>query len=234
MESNGVGFASDGKYEGVGTFEGGVYRELKISGVCTVNGDIEAESVKIDGVCTFNGNIEAESLRIDGVCDCRESISAKTFDCDGVLTIYGNLRAGVADIDGVVSVRGDKVEADRIKCDGVLSVEGEISADVIEADGQLNAEEIVGDHIVIKSYWRGGIKRLLFKLGEKIGDRWNIKYSVIGLIEGTTVELRSVHARSVNGHDVHIGKHCEIDRVEASGELTIHPSASVGEVAGPQ
>jgi len=207
---SGVGNASGSKIDGVGTIPGGVYGDLDINGVCTIDGDLKAESISIDGVCTCNGNVETGK-----------------FDCDGVLTINGNLRAGIVDIDGVVTVNGAKIEADRIDCDGVLSVEGEISADVIDADGKLNAHEIVGDRIRIKSYWKKGIVALLFKIGEKK----SMKFSVIDLIEGTTVELRGVRAKSVNGQDVTIGKNCKIDRVEASGELSIHPSSQIGEPA---
>lgn len=201
--------SKDGKIEGVGTFSGGVYGDLKIDGVCTINGDLEADSLNVDGVCTCNGNI-----------------TAKKFDCDGVITIAGNLRSGTIDIDGVVKLGGSKVEADRIDCDGVLSINGEISADIIIADGKLNAEEILGDHITIKSYWRRGIRGMFLKGGEKIGG----KFSIIGLIEGTTVELRGVRAKSVSGQNVYIGKYCEIDKASASGELYIHPTSKVGEV----
>ena len=215
MEFKGVGIANteDGKIEGVGSFQGGIYKNLKIDGVCTINGDIEAESIKVNGVCTCNGNI-----------------IAKSFDCDGVLTVEGNLRAGKIDVDGVVTVNGNKIEADRIDCDGVLSTVGEINADYIKADGRLNAEEIVGDHIIIKSYWSNGGKKLLLLLGEKITEKWNSKMSVIGLIEGTTVELRGVRAKSVNGQNVNIGKNCDIGIVDASGELFIHPTSTIAQV----
>jgi cytoskeletal protein CcmA (bactofilin family) len=220
-----------GRVDGVGTVNGGVYNDLHINGVCTVDGDLEAESLKINGVCTCTGNV-----------------TAKVFNCDGVLTVSGNLRAGTADIDGICTVNGKKVEADRIKCDGVLSVDGEISADVIEAEGKVNAAEIVGDSIRIKSYWKNrGPLRALFRLGEKANikysavdlnegllvKRMSMKFSVIDLIEGTTVELRGVHAKSVRGRDVRIEKDCEIDHVDASGELVIHQRARVGEVIKP-
>jgi len=216
-EFRGVGSTKDGRIDGVGTIQGGKYDTLRIDGVVEINGDIEAESLKINGVCTCNGNL-----------------TAKVFDCDGVLNVKGNLRAGDANIDGVVTVDGSKVEADRIDCDGVLSVEGEISADFIQADGKLNALEIVGDHITIKSYWRIGVRGIFFKIGGKIGDKFvrnfREKFSVIGLIEGTTVDLRGVHAKSVSGHDVSIGKGCEIDSVSATGTLHIHPKAKVASV----
>ena len=201
-----------GRIEGVGTISGGKYDEIRINGVCTVEGDLEAESLYINGVCTCNGNVFAES-----------------FACDGVLTIQGNLRGGTIDIDGVVKVHGAKVEATRIDCDGVLTIPGgEVSADVVDADGSISAAEIVGDQIKIKSYWKNSFVKLLFKLGEKI----NMKLSVIDIIEGTTVELQGVRAKTVNGKDVYIGKNCEIEHVDASGELKIHPSAIVTAVTG--
>ena len=207
----GIGHSDGNKFDGVGTIPGGVYEKLDIDGVCTIEGDLKADVLSIDGVCTCNGNVEAE-----------------TFECDGVITINGNLRAGKADVDGVVTVNGNKIEANTIECDGLLSVDGEISADVIDADGKLNAKEIVGDRIRIKSYWKRGIPAFLFKIGEKSGK--SLKFSVIDLIEGTTVELRGVRAKSVNGQDVTIEKNCNIERVSASGQLNIHEKAIVGEV----
>ncbi|MCL1895163.1 MAG: hypothetical protein FWG03_01300 [Clostridiales bacterium] len=209
MNFNNAGSTADGKIDGVGTIMGGVYGRLRINGVCTVEGDLEAESLEIDGVCTCTGSVEA-----------------KSFDCDGVLTIEGNMRVGTADIDGVVTVKGSKIEADEIKCDGVVNVEGEISADVINANGKINAEAIVGDRIKIKSYWKTRLGRLLLLIGEKV----NTKQSVVNLIEGTTVELRGVRAKFVNGHDVSIGRNCEIGRVDASGKLYIDPMSRVDEV----
>ena len=207
----GIGKSDKNKFGGVGTIPGGVYQKLDIEGVYTIEGDIKADELNIDGVCTCNGNVEAE-----------------LFECDGVLTISGNLRAGKADVDGVVTVNGNKIEADRIDCDGLLSVDGEISADVIDADGKLNAKEIVGDRIRIKSYWKRGLAALIFKIGEK--NSKSMKFSVVDLIEGTTVELRGVRAKSVNGQNVTIEKNCSIDRVSASGELSINPKSIVGEV----
>jgi hypothetical protein len=155
------------------------------------------------------------------------NVTAKKFECDGVMTIHGNLRAGGAKIDGVITVNGSKVEADRIDCDGFLCAKGEVSADVIDADGAINAKEIVGDRIRIKSY----IKRGLLKFFSRIGEKAFMKYSEIDLIEGTDVDLTGVRAMSVSGHDVTIGDGCEIERVSASGALNIHPAAKVREVA---
>ena len=210
MGSEGEGTAANSRIDGVVTCQGGVYGNLSIDGVCRIEGDLEAESLDIDGVCTCTGNV-----------------SARVFDCDGVLTVQGNLRVGKADVDGVVTVEGDKIEADEIKCVGVVNVTGEISADIINANGKINAEAIVGDHITIRSYWKHGFAKLFIWIGERFSEK---NLSVVDLIEGTTVELRGVRAKSVNGHDVSIGRNCEIERVDASGRLYIDPTSRVAHV----
>jgi len=216
-------FAGAGRYSGNGaqgknridgfvSFPGGKFDDLQVDGVCTSEGDLEANTIKIDGVFKAKGNVKANSI-----------------DCDGVVTIEGNLRAGRVDVDGTVSIKGDKVEADYIMCDGVLSAENQVSADLIEANGFINAKEIVGDKIVIKSFKRSRIAHFIWKAKEAFT---NADYSRIDLIEATTIELRGVKAKTVSGHDVIIGPACIIDRVDCSGILKIDATATVGEVMG--
>ncbi|MDR3304978.1 MAG: hypothetical protein LBS85_02955 [Clostridiales Family XIII bacterium] len=211
MEYKDSGDITNEKIEGVVTMVGGEYGNLKIDGVVTINGDLGAQDLDIDGVCTVNGGL-----------------SAKGFSCDGVLTVQGSVRAETIDIDGVVTVDGAKLEADKIVCDGVLTVKGEISADVIEADGSINAHEIVGDSITIKSYWKKGLTKVLFNIAKKT----RFRFSEIELIEATTVNLRNVRAKSVNGHDVTIGKNCDIERLDCSGTLKLDETAVVKEITG--
>ncbi|MDR2105778.1 MAG: hypothetical protein LBP24_00005, partial [Coriobacteriales bacterium] len=125
-----------------------------------------------------------------------------------------------------VNIGGDRLEADEIVCDGVLSIKGQISADSIRADGFINATEIVGDSITIGSNRASIFFKVFVRLREAAGRP---EFSVVDLIEATTVRLRGVKAREVNGHDVVIGENCEIDRVTASGKLEISPWAKVGE-----
>jgi cytoskeletal protein CcmA (bactofilin family) len=206
----GVGSMENGMVNGVVSFPGGVYGDLNINGVATVEGPLEA------GV-----------LDIDGVFNARSDVNCQKLKTAGVVTIDGNLRAGQANVDGVVSVHGTKVEADRILCDGILNVDGQVSADVIDAQGFINANEIVGDRISIQSFTRSFFFRMWVKLKEAVGSQ---DYSKVELIEATTINLRGVHARTVSGHDITIGPACKIDRVDASGELYIDEDAEVREV----
>jgi cytoskeletal protein CcmA (bactofilin family) len=205
--------ARRGRLDGVMTIPGGVFGDLDIDGVVTVDGDLEAALLDIDGVFTCTGSIKADTL-----------------DCDGIATVEGDLRVRTADIDGVLALKGSKVEADSITCDGVLSVPGQLSADVIEADGFLNAHEIVGDRVSIGSLRKSYV---LIKLWRRAKEAVGIDdFSKVDLIEATTVSIQGVHARSVNGHDVTIGRACKVDRVDCTGTLVIDPTAEVGEVVG--
>ncbi|MDR1422906.1 MAG: hypothetical protein LBI64_08615 [Coriobacteriales bacterium] len=198
----------DGDIDGVTDFNGGRFGRLSI-----------------DGIATSKGAITADKLTVAGVFTCKDSITAGHLECSGVATIEGDLKAKNCVIDGVVNVIGSRIEADEVRCNGVLSIRGQISADVIRADGFINASEIVGDSISIHSRRSSFFFQLWLKLKETVGahDR-----SEVDLIEATTIDLRGVKAREVNGHDVTIGEKCEIERVSATGRLIIDPSAKIG------
>jgi cytoskeletal protein CcmA (bactofilin family) len=185
--------------------------------------------LRIDGICTAEGSIEADSLDVNGVFTAKGDVVVGELDCDGVTTIEGNLRVKKADIDGVTTVYGGKIEADHIVCDGVLTAGNQVSADIIEADGFINAKEIVGDRITIKSFRKSGFFKLFLKIKEAFKDP---DFSKIDLIEATTIDLRGVRARAVNGQDLIIGPGCVIDRVDCSGTLKIDADAKVGELLG--
>jgi cytoskeletal protein CcmA (bactofilin family) len=199
----------------------------RIDGVTSIGGGTY-DNLKIGGICTASGPLTAKHFEVDGVFTCKGDLTADTFDCDGVVNVEGNLRATSCDIDGVVNIGGDKVEATEIVCDGVLSIRGQISADTITADGFINATEIVGDNITIGSNRKSFFFGVFGKLREATGRP---EFSVVDLIEATTVWLRGVKAKEVNGHDVEIGANCEIERVFATGALNISPKAQVGQVS---
>jgi len=193
----------DAKYDGVGTFPGGTYG-----------------SVVVDGVFSCSGDLMVSALNINGVFNCKGSLTADTFECDGTAKFEQGIRAKQSDVDGFVEVEGD-FEGTTIKCDGVIKAAGTISADLIEADGFLDTREIVGEKIVIKSRQSLLTGKFSFK-----------KRFLVDLIEATTIELRGVHAKQVNGHDISIGAKCEIENIDCSGTLTVDKHATVNNVTG--
>jgi cytoskeletal protein CcmA (bactofilin family) len=211
------------KIEGVTTTQGGTFDRVKIDGVCTINGDITAERIDIDGVTTVEGSVYGGNLECNGTATIRGSVEVKEIDAGGVLTIEGTMRARQVNIDGCIRIKGSKVEAERIECDGYLKIDGELNAEIIEAEGYINASEIVGERIVIRSKsskFLTFLRRFKFDLG------------TFDFIEATQVDLTKVQAKTVHGHDIVIGKKCDIATIDCSGTLHIDPSAKVETITG--
>jgi cytoskeletal protein CcmA (bactofilin family) len=194
-------------------------RDLTIDGISKIEGG-EYGTLKIDGMATCKGNLSAEAANVDGMFTGEGDVSVGTFVCDGMAKIRGNVKAGKLEVNGMLKIDGIKLEADEISCDGMIKLRGEISADVIKADGCIDAEEITGDSIYVRSH-----RHFFHPFFHHAGSR-------IKLIEATTVDLREVVAESVNGKDVRIGRGCRIDSIDCSGTLMISPWARVGTVTG--
>jgi cytoskeletal protein CcmA (bactofilin family) len=209
--------------DGVSTVSGGSYNLVDIDGVCTINGDLKADRIDIDGVTTINGSLGGGDLDVNGTTTIRGGVDVKQIDIDGVCTIEGNLRIQTGSIDGCVSVKGSRAEAEAIHCDGYLKVNGELNAEVVEADGYIDAREIVGERIVIRSRSN--------KFANFI-RRFKINLGTFDFIEATQVDLTNVRAKVVHGKNIVIGKKCNIDTIDCSGTLSIAPSATVKEITG--
>ncbi|MCL2379815.1 MAG: hypothetical protein FWC81_03415 [Coriobacteriia bacterium] len=184
------------------------------------------EHLTIDGICNCSGNLSAQILEIAGILNCDKNLDAGTFDCDGIANIKGNMRTERIDVDGYLNVgrklTSSKLEANEIRCRGIITClgSGEINADLIDAEGYINASEIVGEKVIIKSQTSILMKWLASR------------FSKVGTIEATTIELTEVTAKVVNGHDIMIGENCVIDKLDCSGRLVIHPTATIKEITG--
>lgn len=226
--------------DGVGTCTGDVKaEEMRIDGVFKCHGAVDAGLLESDGTAEFRSGIRAKKMNLDGVVNvkgegrvnadeifcngvftCQGEVEAGLLDIEGTTTIHSNIRAKKLVVDGVLTAKGkSKIESDEIVCGGVISA-GEVSADIIDADGVIDATEIVGDKIVIKSRMN------------KVVRFFAKKFSHVELIEATTIELHGVIAKSVSGRDIVIGKNCGIDNVDCSGILFIDKSAQVGKITG--
>ena len=193
-------------------------QDFKVSGTGTMNGG-EYGAVSINGSAKCTGDIKAELLDIDGSFKCEGAAEVDVLDCDGMAKFGGSVAAKKIDVDGWISVKGDRIEAEEIYCDGLIEADGQISADLLRADGCVRAREVVGDKVMIKSQMNRVVK--FFR-----------KHSEVGLIEATTIELKGVSAKTVNGRDITVGAGCEIKKLDCSGTLTVHPKAKVDEITG--
>ena len=195
------------KIGGVSTVGGGIYEELVVHGVVTVNGDLEAQSMDVDGVVTVDGKLESKSF----------------IKINGVVTVNGNLRAQFVDVDGVVNIASN-VEADHVRIGGVVSSKAQISADLVEGNGVISAEEIVGEKVILHCEHK---RRHLFSLGRKDRDKPRV-----GTIEATEIDVDGIRVENLNGHNIVIGPQCVVENVDCSGTLSIAPEAQVKNING--
>lgn len=231
---------NDMRISGSGSLAAGEYGLVSVSGSAKFTGPVRAERVKISGSCRGCGPLttgemgvsgsfrcddalEAGSLRVSGSLKCAGAFRGGTVDCAGSMDVGGDVSASVLGVSGTFSVKeGTKIEADEIRCDGSIRVNGQISADKLIARGFVEAREVVGDSVCIRSQllhtW---LAVFLPKLA-----------SQVDLIEATTVELRGVTAGTVNGRDISIGPGCTIERLDCSGTLSIDPTAVVRTITG--
>lgn len=220
--------------EGIRNIKGGEFHSARISGIVTINGDIVANKMRVEGVSNVKGYVKAANLHVEGVTNISEEMVSNQIKVEGVANLSGNLKTTNLDIQGIIRSKGDKIEAEKINCEGILTFDGEISADVIKAEGIIRANEIYGDQITVESvsiepfHWlKKGIQNLM---GFDADGKDN--FSKIDLIEGTTVKLKNVRAKEVNGHNITIGSHCVIDKVDCDGTLCVSRSATIGEITG--
>lgn len=210
-------FKKSGKSSSIGNTvqDGNVYAT---EGITTISGGV-FDTLIVTGICKSKADIQAKRMNVEGTFECNGSVMSDVLFCEGMAKIKGNVRAEELQVEGMMEIKG-RLEANEIICEGFIHVKGEISADLIEAEGAVLAEEIVGDKVLIHSKVHGITIPLLEKK------------QIINLIEATTIELRRVKAREVNGENIRIGYKCIIDHVDCSGSLYVDPTARVGEITG--
>ena len=220
--------------EVIQTVTGGEFDSVKIAGIVTINGDIVTNKMHLEGVSKVKGTVKAAQLSVSGVTNISDDIVSNEIKVEAILNLSGNLKSGSLEIQGVVRSRGDKVEAETITCKGVCDFNGEISADLVKAEGIIRADEICGDQICIESvsmepyHWlKKGLRSLV-----GLEDEGRDSFSQIDLIEGTTITLKNVRAKEVNGHTITIGENCMIDKVDCDGVLCVSRTATIKEITG--
>lgn len=194
------------RMEGLGRINGGHYDSINIGGVSSCSESIKAENIHVEGVFTCSGEIEAVTLHCEGVSDFKSNIRVKKLHVEGVCNVKENT----------------KIEAEELLCHGVIRTGGEIYADKLQSDGCINAKEIFGDEIRIKTHQSvNRIKRF-----------FNTFKSEIKLIEATTIELSGAMVDTVNGRDITIGPNCKIGSIDCNGTLFIDRSSTVDQITG--
>lgn len=142
---------ADLKISGSGSYQGGIFHNVKVSGVGTINGDLEcitmdtsgsskihgnvsAEEITTSGSCAINGDLEAAFIKTSGSSTIDGNLSAGTVKTSGTTKIGGDVKADITDISGSVTVGGN-IHSENVIISGFMSVGGDCEAERVEASG---------------------------------------------------------------------------------------------------
>ncbi len=234
----------DLRISGSGSAAGGEFNAVAISGHGTINGDIDCEEFKISGSCTVKGNIKAKTGKVSGSASISGSIESDSFKVSGSTNIGGSVDSAKFNINGSADVDGE-VNCEEIEVGGSIKIGGDCNSESFLATGQfkidgfLNAGKIVaqlygpsrvreiGCEVITVNKWKGFSFRNIFSsilLAVDVFDGLTVE-----LLEGDEINLANTRAKIVRGHNVVIGRNCEIDLVEYRGEITVAEGAKVRE-----
>ncbi|MGN7761884.1 hypothetical protein [Paenibacillus sp. 22594] len=206
------------KVLGNSTSAGGDFLDVKVTGECTFNGDVDCRKFTLMGETEVNGSLVMESMKLTGECAVKGSIEGES------MRGQGDIKAASIHVEGIkftgnLSVSGD-CDAEDMHISGAFQVDGLLSAETLEISlfGPSRAAEVGGGSIKIKRSLGGKLIRP--------GHPGSLRFTA-GLIEGDHVELQGTTAGTVRGGSVIIGTGCEIETVEYRDFLDIHRNATV-------
>ncbi|MBD3921199.1 hypothetical protein H8B09_20695 [Paenibacillus sp. PR3] len=215
-------YRGSAKVVGNGSIAGGSYDSVRIMGDSEVLGPIDCHTFSCMGNCRIKGHVHADrKFKATGDVTVEGEWSGEELKLLGQIVIRGNVRGRVVAATGSLEARG-YVEAEHLTIKGAITVDGLINAEQIDIGlyGPCSVKEIGGREIRIRrSSWMS-VKNWI-----KSQTKTELTASVI---EGDDIYLEYTKADVVRGNQVHIGKGCEIGRVEYRKSLHVSRSAKTG------
>jgi len=229
---------------GAGTIGGGTYDSVSISGAGKVTSDLTAETVRISGAGKIQGRTEAtnitasgsavfsrdviaEEMRVSGSARVDGQVRVKELKCSGSFKTGKGISSDYVKVSGNLRTEGD-VETEIFKATGGFRIGGLLSADRVEIrlGGRCEVREIGGERIeVIRGGWKE--KGILLDGLIKLFTGGGAAELHTGQIEGDEIKIEDTIANIVRGKQIEIGPGCQIESVEYSRSLRIHPDAKV-------
>lgn len=128
------------KLSGAGIASGGFYNEVKLSGGCQINGDIDCNFMKTSGACSVKGNITSKQLLTSGSFSSTGNIDTEIFKSSGASKLSGNLKGDEVTISGGGSTSGD-IKVSKLNISGGFTSGGKIIGGEINLTGGIKIEK---------------------------------------------------------------------------------------------
>lgn len=189
----------DLKIVGDGTYPGGNYEKVAITGNGVVSGNVTAGEARFTGSCAVQGNASFRYFKITGQGDVEGDLISEEVKVTGELNVK-SIRTELLKIKGFLNSSGN-IEVEEMNVKGGFDIMGSLNVGQLAVNLQIapsSVKEIGGEEIMIKS------KSLL-----------NRKYRLQAeLIEGDRIYLEYTTANVVRGNDIELGPGCQIGLVE--------------------
>jgi cytoskeletal protein CcmA (bactofilin family) len=194
------------KVVGEGSYPGGDYEKVKITGQGTVSGDVRALEAKVTGEGRVRGKAQVNQLKVVGKLTIDEELSSNDINIIGELNVGGSVKANTVQTRGFFNSTGN-VELEKLNVRGGVTIKGLLNVGNLEINLQnapSRAAEIGGETIKVKS-------RSFFTKSYTLEA---------DIIEGDNIHLEHTTARMVRGNHVEIGPGCQIEKVEYRSTFT--------------
>ncbi len=229
------------RVDGAGVVGGNSFGDVTINGTGTIASGVTAGKVVINGSGSAEGELTAESIAVNGSARLQGPIHVGELTASGAATIVSDLDVRRLRVRGSVDVGGDirAVDIDLqggLKCGGDCEAETLIGGGGVEVSGLLNA-----GRMDLRLYGRcrareiGG-ERISVKASKKVGWLRSLTDTRLTAdsIEADDVVLEYTTVKVVRGHNVRLGKGCEIGLVEYTGTLVKSDDVTLGEARKQQ
>ncbi len=212
------------KISGSGKIEGNIHTiELKTSGSSRLNGDVTAKEIEISGSTKVEGNVIVEDMTVSGSSKFLQDITCKEFEVNGSSQVEGNVSGREVTSNGLLKIMND-CDVHHLKSRGSIHIDGALNASQVDIglDFKSTIKSISGDTITVKQYSSINIIKQIINFFLQRED-----FLLSDTIEGKDIHLEHTKAKLVRGHNIVIGKKCEIEKVEYTGSLSIEDQSSV-------
>ncbi|MCP3032507.1 hypothetical protein LF817_14360 [Halobacillus sp. A1] len=194
------------KIIGEGSYPGGDYEKVKLTGQGEISEDVCSRETKIIGECHIKGKATMDELHVTGSLNIDKKLNSQRIKVIGELNVAKSMKANTLDMRGFLK-GSENVELEKMMVKGGFQITGLLNVGDLQVNLQgatSKAGEIGGEKISIKS--RNFLKRSYTLEAE--------------VIEGDHIYLEHTTAKIVRGNDIEIGPGCHIEKVEYRSTFT--------------
>ena len=223
---------------GMGTYGGGEFECVNVSGKCKIIEEINCESIDVSGSATFEGNVACLRGRVSGSCKVEKDINAEEISISGIYKQNGSAVAQHFEVSGIAKIK-QCLSVNKLYSSGILNVKGDINGEEVRSEGIINCGGLLNCES-LEIYSMCGCK--LNEVGAAIvkirQQGWKInklislfvpqsRSAVVNVIEGDDIYLEECDVKVIRGKNVKLGKSCHIDTIEYSGTFEKDDASTV-------